>query len=302
MADNDKITLQLTLTAEQGQPRVPLSVSRSVTCSALRQQISEETKIPKSSLKLIFRGRLIGDDETKEAAAEFKLEDGSVLHCMGKPIKGGPSEAAAVAPSSVPVAAASASMPVSAGSSVSVQPAPTVPAAPAVATDPLKAALQTLRTSNSPAQYETAVTTLEKILNNIAKNPMEEKYRSVKKQNAAFQKRLGGLTGGDAAMKAAGFTTKNDNGEEVYIMEASADAWPKLMEAKATVEAVARDAKAANQSTGPPPVASMPGSMPNFGNAAMGGMPAGGMGASMPPNVANIMSDPNALQSMLQVS
>jgi PUB domain len=43
----------------------------------------------------------------------------------------------------------------------------------------------------------------------------------VKKQNAAFQKRLGGLPGGDNAMIACGFVTEMDDGEEVYIMHAS---------------------------------------------------------------------------------
>lgn len=55
---------------------------------------------------------------------------------------------------------------------------------------------------------------------------MEEKYRKVKKNNAAFQRRLGGLSGGDAAMKAAGFVVENDatdSGEEVYMMHASAE-------------------------------------------------------------------------------
>lgn len=155
----------------------------------------------------------------------------------------------------------------------------------------------------------TAVTTLEKILSNIIGNPMEDKYRRVKKMNAAFQKRLGGLVGGDDAMKAAGFTTKVDGGEEVYIMHASAEGWPFLLATKATVDGAVRDAKAAaNMSSAPPPLM-MPGmgagavgggGMPNFGN--LPGMGAGMGGPEMQAAAARMMQDPSAMQAMLQVS
>jgi hypothetical protein len=155
------------------------------------------------------------------------------------------------------------------------------------------------------------VTTLEKVLSNIISNPMEDKYRKVKKQNAAFQRRLGGLAAGDAAMKAAGFVSQTADGEEVYMMEASAEAWPSLLRTKATVDAAAREAKAAaNQSTAPPQPAGMGGmpgmpagngAMPGMGGGMPQGMPAGMGGQDMQNAVANLMADPNALQSMMQV-
>jgi hypothetical protein len=304
MADKDEVTVHLTVTANQAAPRIPLVIAKTDTAADLFIKVSDATKIPSAILKLIFRGRLIPNDASKQAVTEFKMEEGSVLHCMGKPA--GTNGAA-----SAPVASGtSAAMPAAAaaGSTVSFQ--PTAASAPAMPpADPLAAALTSLRGANSAVDYATAVTTLEKVLSNIISNPMEDKYRKVKKQNAAFQRRLGGLAAGDAAMKAAGFISQTADGEEVYMMEASAEAWPSLLRTKATVDAAAREAKAAaNQSTAPPLPAGM-GGMPGMpgagGMPGMGGgmpqMPAGMGGQDMQNAVANLMADPNALQSMMQV-
>jgi hypothetical protein len=285
----ETITVNLTVTATPAAPRIPVSLPKDVSPCSLRKLVSEATKIPLDKLRLIFRGRLIGDEEDKNAVEEFKLEDGTVLHCMGKPEVG----------ESPPVSAAGAPVASAAGAQVTIQPASNLAAAAAGtnAGNSLQAAFATLRSNNPPQAYATAVTTLDKILNNIVSNPMEEKYRKMRKQNPAFQKKLGGLTGGDAAMKGAGFIIEIENGEEVYVLHASAEKWPQLMAAKAATEAAVRDANAAaNQASAPPMMP--PGGMPNFG-----GMP--GMGMGMPAGVSagmeQFLSDPNALQAMLQV-
>jgi hypothetical protein len=308
MADQDELTVHLTVTANQAHARIPLKVTRSDNAAVLRQKVASATKIPLPLLKLIFRGRMIPDDASKLAVEEFKMEEGSVLHCMGKPVvvdnAASSGAASTTTTGTVPAAAvataATTAMP--AGSTVSFQPSTNIPAQPPA--DPLAAALVALRASHTAAVYATAVSTLEKILANIIQNPMEDKYRKVKKQNAAFQRRLGGLAGGDAAMKAAGFIAETANGEDVYMMQASADAWPQLLATKATLEARVREAKAAaNQATAPPlPMGNMP-AMPG-GTPGMGGMPGGmpGMGGpDMQNAMANVMSDPVALQRMMQV-
>jgi PUB domain/Ubiquitin family len=322
MADDDKddtatttsITLHLTVTAEQGAPRVPLQVQPSITATQLRLAVSTATKIPIASLKLIFRGRLIADDDGKKAVEEFRLEDGSVLHCMGKPVAANNDDASAAAaaanasPVIAPSAAAAAAPTVPAAAlnllptHPQAQPAPGAAAAAAAGNSnnnmsSLQAALQTLRSYNPPKVYQTAVQTLDKILVNITTHPLEEKYRKVKKQNAAFQKRLGGLQGGDDAMRAAGFVVELDRevGEQVYMMRPSPEAWPRLMATKTMVEAAVRDAMTAVT----PAATGVGGGL---------GMPAGfGMGGGMMPDAmqqqaaANLMANPAALQQMLQV-
>ena len=132
---------------------------------------------------------------------------------------------------------------------------------------------------------------------------MEEKYRKVKLQNAAFQKRLGGLQGGDQAMKAVGFIVEQQDGNQVYQLHASPDAWPKLMAAKATVEQavssaelVATPATTLNSSYGTGIPAGL---SPNMG----GGMSAAAMNdPRMQSAMAEVMNNPEALRNMLQVS
>lgn len=166
--------------------------------------------------------------------------------------------------------------------------------------DSLQVALSTLRSSNSAADYLTAVTTLDKILSNCIEKPLEEKYRTVKKQNAAFQRRLGGLQGGHNAILACGFVVQGQGDEECYVLLASPEAWPKLLATKAQVSAAVTAAKSAAGTTSAPPAAAVGG---GFGGAS--GMPAGMGAGGVPPHMqnamSNLMADPNALQSMLQV-
>jgi hypothetical protein len=71
---------------------------------------------------------------------------------------------------------------------------------------------------------------------------MEDKYRKVKKQNPAFSVDWVVLQYGDAAMKAAGFVPQTTaDGEEVYMMEASAGGLAVPLRTKAAVDAAARE-------------------------------------------------------------
>lgn len=290
----DTLTVNLTLTAVPSSPRVPVKLETTSTATDLRLKAAEATRIPLASLKIIYRGRMIKDDETLPVVDEYKLEDECVLHVMGKPT--------AAAASETPPASTAAA----AGSSVSFLPTSGSPPIVSTGIDPLQTALNTLRSSNSSSVYLTAVTTLEKVLSNVIGHPMEEKYRRVKKQNAAFQRRLGALTGGETAMLAAGFILEGEGDEEYYVLQASPEAWPKLVETKTRVEAAVREAKAAASMGSIPPAAAMM-QQPAFGGGesmiGMGaGMGAGGLGGpDMQNAMANLMQDPNALQSMLQV-
>lgn len=293
------LTVYCAITAENGK-RVQINVQQdNTTPTQLRSLVSQETKIPLGQLRLIFRGRMIKDDSSVDVVKEYKLEKDCVLHCMGKP------EAASVSAStsasiSTTAPAMAVPTPSFAMSQPSSSPTPTPPTPPQ---DPLQTALDTLRSSNSSDQYLTAVTTLDKILTNIIQNPMEEKYRKVKVHNAAFQKRLGGLSGGRQAILGAGFIqTTDESGTQIFQMQASADAWPKLQAAKAKVEQAVQQAKRQQeQAMAPPVLPSTP--TTNLMNNSFGGM---GMGGMPPPSsaqaamAADLLSNPQALQNMMQ--
>jgi hypothetical protein len=58
------------------------------------------------------------------------------------------------------------------------------------------------RANREPAP---TLTVLGKLLQNIADNPGEEKYRTVKRENKAIRGRILDVKGGEAALVAAGF-------------------------------------------------------------------------------------------------
>lgn len=296
------LTLHLTITAEKGAPRVDIQVPKTANATELRQAISSQTKIPMESLRVIYRGRLISNDDQKNAVAEYKLEENSVLHCMGKPQTTTPETTI----SSTPASSTATATPTTTTTATPVASAST---SSTTTVDPLPEAIRKLQVQNSQSDYATAVSTLNKILSNIVKNPMEEKYRQMKKSNPAFQRRLGGLHGGHECMLAAGFVIESQDGQDVYVMQASADKWPQLQAAHMTVERAAQQSTTASLANQPPAAASssLPGMPPNLGMG--GGMPGWGSGTDMPqPNsmeqamMSNLLSDPNALQAMMQVS
>jgi hypothetical protein len=279
------LTLHLTIASAPGAPRVAVSVAADISAAALRRHASEVTKIPLATLKLIFRGKMVKDDFVGPAVPEYKLEDGSVLHCMGKPLTAESAAATATAATT-----AAASLP-----SVHLRP-PAPFAAPVpinTTTDPLGAALQTLRAGNPPQVYQTAVETLHKLVAKIIANPTEAKYRTIKTANPAFTRKLGGVPGGHDLMRAAGFVVQTD-AVETFALPASAEAWPQLLATQASLARAARQAQVVP--TAPPAAGG------GFG-AGGGGMPGGfpGMAGGLPPGAADLLSDPAMMQSMLQV-
>ena len=303
-----------TITAKSGQ-RVPLLLEDTdLTPTQLRQKVSEATKIPLKDLRLIFRGRMIKDDDSiPSVAVEYKLENESVLHCMGKPVEDNSGSSASVAqasPDTTTVPTRTVVPPLSSTTAPAAAPAAAArPSAASSNPDPLASALLRLKTNNPLSVYVTAVGTLEKVLTNISNNPMEEKYRRVKKNNAAFGKRLGKLVGGHDCMLATGFLVEHQNGEEVYQLHASSEKWNALLAAKNAVTAASSQAKQEQEQARQQPMPAFGGAAPSNPMAGMGGMP--GMGGFPPPNMndpnmqnmmSQMMSNPEALGQALQVS
>ena len=145
---------------------------------------------------------------------------------------------------------------------------------------------------------------------------MEEKYRTIKKSNPAFTKRLGGLPGGNDLMLASGFTieTRDADSIEYYVLTPSAHAWPTLVASREEIGRVLSESNRTTAAAVPgaavPGAHSMPGmgGMPNFmppgaTNAASGGFGGGGGagGGGMPDMAAvqNMLSDPTMMQNVM---
>jgi len=153
---------------------------------------------------------------------------------------------------------------------------------------------------------------------------MEEKYRSIKKSNPAFAKRLGSLVGGHELLLAAGFTitTKNDDNDgkeiEYYTLVPSETAWPTLVKAK---EEVGKLLLSENQTSTASSIPAAAGSGSGLGSggwdgtgippstvtgglgAPGSGLPSfgSGMGGQQPDmaQMQSMLSDPNMMQRVM---
>ena len=113
--DHKSLPLYLSLPSSPPAPRIPLTLPPTSNASTLRHLASAATNIPLDSLKLIFRGRVIGEKSEGDVGLEYKLEDESVIHVMGKPAvaaagSGGGGAVAAAAAGGTNIAGASVSM------------------------------------------------------------------------------------------------------------------------------------------------------------------------------------------------
>ena len=82
----------------------------------------------------------------------------------------------------------------------------------------LDAALQELLRSDKE-QSTVALSTVQKIVNNILSHQDEPKYRRLRAENRAIKEKVLGVVGGGALLQALGFTAQGD--ELVLPMESS---------------------------------------------------------------------------------
>lgn len=256
--------LNISLSLTSSSQRIPLTIKSNVNAVELHEQVSSVTNVPKASLKLIYRGRLISNKEEEEDVVQkYKLEDGCVIHCMGKPTS-----------TATDVAAA-------ANSNNNNNPTTTTTATLAMALRSFQ-----VQCGTNHDKYVTALKTLSKILENIVANPTEEKYRKLKCSNAAFSKRLGSEAK-DVLLKC-GFDFYSEGGEEDYfLITPSAEKWEWITQAKTAVDQqllLVSSTSATTTATGP---------------AFRNNVPSSTVGNINTPMMQNVLNDPNAFSSML---
>ena len=169
------ITIHLSLTSSPSTPRSSLVLTSTTTSNELRTKVSQQTNVPLDKLKLIFRGRMINassnEGEGKGVIEEYKLEEGSVVHVMGKPVavivsNNNNSETSAVSSSN------STTINQTAGASVTLpnNNLSSSTTSSGVSGGPLEAAITKLRSQNDGSTFRTALTTADKLLGNIVNN------------------------------------------------------------------------------------------------------------------------------------
>lgn len=204
------LNVSLSLTSCPSSQRVSIELKSKTGASELYDLVSHATKIPRASLKLIFRGKLIPFKEDEaDVVRKFLIEDGCVIHCMGKPVSAEERDTA-IAPATTSAVAAATSTPAR----------------------NLAAALTSFQAKCTSETYSTALKTLSKILENIIGNPNEEKYRKLKCSNATFMKRLGSLDGAKDILILCGF----DFDQQEYVITPTADKWEILTQSKMMVD------------------------------------------------------------------
>ena len=181
-------------------------------CLVQAQIASSALQVPPEAQRLVFQGRMLNDDT--KTLAQNKLKEGSCI-LLSIAVATSPSlststtsssgsGAVAAAPPAPPLPSSANAATAAAAAAAAASSAPQVPQAPPVIPPPstsmalpahiviLRAAIAGVRTSNPPEVGGTALRTLATMLGNVIANPMEEKYRQLKKNNAAFVRRVGG--------------------------------------------------------------------------------------------------------------
>jgi len=284
------------------------------TVGDVKTEIEKVTQVPVMAQRLIYKGKILQDGETMEF---HQVKDGETfvfqvvkkLLAQAKAQKTAESTPPTSPQSAVPAAASSPVQPTpsSSVSTTSTIPSPAVssPAAAASSTSPppaasttptvpleMKRALDFLSTSNNQEITRTALTTLSKVIENIVTHPQETKYQKIKKSNAVFNRKLGGVIGGEACILASGFV---DDGEGSFVLTASAEAWDHINACRDAVSS--RLSSLAPVVPSPTPVASsiptQPSANPSFG------MPPTPMTGDMSADMMSIASNPQALQQVL---
>jgi hypothetical protein len=206
------------------------------TVSSLKERALPLVNVPVSEQKWIFQGRILTD---VMKFSETNIKDGSCVIIMkiagAKPASAPTVPAPASSPSVAPRSAQSPALQAQQGlppqqpvqQAVSSMFVPRIPPGGA-----LFDRAMLLLLGNDEDTVSNAVSTLLKIVSNIIQTPLEEKFRKVNNNNAAFKKKVGGVLGGPQCMMALGFTLIGDE----WILEPHSDVWDNLIICKNKAE------------------------------------------------------------------
>lgn len=256
------------------------------TVGDLMAAIERETGYAIADQRLILKGQMLKD--ASKSLSAYGVAPEVVVHLVPKP-------------NAVPHGGAASSSSTQAGAGI--------------AADPLEAAIMKMKTAPTK-DLKVALKTLQKIVENVVNQPLEEKYRKIKRANPALSKRLDHVPGAFDCLLAIGFieSAPSDGSEKLLTLEASEAAWAKILQGNKRLkeELAAAETSAATPAPNANPFAAMMGA----GMPPMGGFPGTeppplppGMDANMmrqmmsnpmvQQHMQQVLSDPAALQQML---
>ncbi|CAM9576849.1 unnamed protein product [Discosporangium mesarthrocarpum] len=248
MAENNDETTEVNIkftTADKtaGSLELPLSSTVGTLKTMIRDKFGMEPK------RLIYQGRMLNKDD--QTLQETRFITGHTIVVQPAVAAVATTSTNSITPARVPVPATAAAPTASSNPLASNSPAAQALAQAlagqltgARAGTGIGTGVQTGASASNPAveAVETVLKqprnvalecfrTLVKVIDNIMQHPMEEKYRKIKRSNAGFKRKVGGVPGGDACMRALGFQETPDEGG-TWTMTPSANAWNVLTSAK----------------------------------------------------------------------
>jgi len=159
----------------------------------------------------------------------------------------------------------------------------------------LERALKQMKDSASPSDFQVALKTILKILDNVVNYPLEPKYRKIKRENPALLKRLGHVTGSFDALISLGFKEETASTERMLVLEQSEAAWTVLLKGRKRIQEEISPPTSSMMNLPSTPVTNMP-MMPQPNPQMIQSMMSN---PAMMQQMTQMLSDPGALQQMM---
>ncbi len=275
--EGEGVELQVKVASQESNTKVRVA-SLGSSVRDLMEAIEDATGYAVADQRVIFKGSILKDMDKK--LSEHGVSPEVVVHLVPKS-------------GATPMAVGG----VGAGSSAAAAPAPAPAPAPGPAKSPLEACFE--RMARAPeAERLTALRTLQKVVQNVVDAPLEPKYRKIKRGNAALAKRLDPVDGAFDCLTALGFSGAVEDGEQLLVLDATEEAWAKMLTGNARLKAGIAALEAPAPAPAPVQQPPMPMPMPfgaPFGLGQGGPPPLGGA------DMASLMSNPMVQQRMQQI-
>ncbi|CAN0219785.1 unnamed protein product, partial [Ectocarpus fasciculatus] len=92
------------------------------------------------------------------------------------------------------------------------------PSVPAMGIDVCRAALESMAAGHFDADSEACVATLAKVIDNVVHRPGDSRTRQIRCGNAAFQQKVGRITGGISFLEGVGFMSRDEGPQQQHLL------------------------------------------------------------------------------------